>query len=352
MDWKPLQSELKWIKAFLGVIVLFLIMFILKELKVVFIPLTLAFFLTFLFAPMHRMMEKKRIPLAISLLVTIIVIIAIFNAAGMIIYYSVASITDEEMIARYETRLIELIYASADYLDFPIDQVMMEFEEDGLYSLIQRIPLTRIMIETLGGIGSFLLTATLTIVFMLFIVAGKNRLIRRLSRTLTTEEAMHSSHIFTQIEHQISRYLLVKTIISVGTAVFGMFFMYLFNIDFIFVTGILLFILNYIPNVGSILASIFPVMVSILEYGLGWQTFAITGALLLTHTTYGQVIEPRFMGSSLNLSPVVILFSLIAWAYIWGSVGMALAIPIMFTANIIAREFRSTRLIAALMSDD
>jgi predicted PurR-regulated permease PerM len=163
---------------------------------------------------------------------------------------------------------------------------------------------------------------------------------------------MHSVLVFSKLEKQLKTYLLNKTFISLLTAVIGMFFIYIFGVDFVIISGFFLFVLNYIPNIGSVIATIFPIVVCMIQYGFGWQVIALSGSLILTQATMANVIEPKLMGTRLHLSPIMILIALIFWYWVWGPVGMILAVPLTSSFSIIIKEFESMKLISALISDD
>ncbi len=132
----------------------------------------------------------------------------------------------------------------------------------------------------------------------------------------------------------------------------SMLFLLLFKIDFILMSGILIFVLNYIPNFGSFVASAFPVLICFLQYGFGWRFIGISVILTLTQITFGNILEPSLMGEKLNLSPIVVLISLIFWGWVWGPVGMILAVPITSAINIIIKEINEASIVSAIISDE
>jgi predicted PurR-regulated permease PerM len=155
--------------------------------------------------------------------------------------------------------------------------------------------------------------------------------------------------VLKKIERSIQHYLGRKTLISLVTAGLGMLFIYLFGIDFVVISGVLLFFLNYIPNVGSFVASFFPIMISFLQYGFGWQLIAISVAMTSIQVIMGNIVEPKVMGDALNLSPITILISLIFWSWVWGPVGMILAVPITSAISLTAKEIRQIRFLYQIM---
>ncbi len=371
----------RWINISLAIIVMTIIVTILKQLKTVFIPLTFAMYLSFIFSPINRYLTAKRVPKMITVTLIVVIIFFTFTLAGTLVYTGIATFADDW--PWYKERISKFLNESAKALNIPdyaldiaeIEQHPNEYGKDGkpletedpdlfkkqfkhyfsemdISMILSQISFQNLITNTMGSFGDFLFKLMMTIIFMIFIVAGRERFARRLERALTQEEQKHSSSVFREVEKNIIRYLVVKTVISLGTALAGMFFVYIFGIDFVIITGLLLFILNFIPNIGSIVASLFPIVVSIFQYGFGWQTFAIFGALTGIQTVFGNIIEPKILGDQYNLSPVVILFALIFWGWVWGGVGMVLAVPLVLTIHIIIREFDSLRVITAILSDD
>jgi len=152
-----------------------------------------------------------------------------------------------------------------------------------------------------------------------------------------------------KITKDINTYLKIKTFISATTAMGCYLVLIVMNIQFASFWALLIFVLNYIPNIGSLIAVLLPTLFTVMQHDLAHALLLI---ILLTfiQMTLGSFIEPRLMGKSLNLSPLVIIISLVLWGSIWGIVGMFLCVPIMVILNIILSKFNSTRPIAILLS--
>ena len=154
------------------------------------------------------------------------------------------------------------------------------------------------------------------------------------------------------IEDQVQHYLLIKTFISMLTGFIGGTILIIGGIDFAIFSALLIFILNFIPNFGSIIATLFPLLIGILQYGFSLRVLLVFIGLMLTQFIIGNVVEPRITGKSLNLSPIVILISLILWGYIWGIVGMMLAVPLTSALKIFFQNIPLLKPIAELISAD
>jgi len=164
----------------------------------------------------------------------------------------------------------------------------------------------------------------------------------------------HNSQVFDIIDHikkDIKTYFVIKTLISLATGITSYIIFISFGVDFALFWAFLIFLLNYIPTIGSIIAVIFPVIFSLLQFE-SWTITIFLGIFLTgTQMFYGNFLEPKLQGNRLNLSPLIIIFSLLFWGQIWGVVGMLLCVPIMVMINIVLAHIPATRPIAILLSE-
>lgn len=156
--------------------------------------------------------------------------------------------------------------------------------------------------------------------------------------------------LVTKIDRSVSSYVALKTLVSFLTGFFSYFALIFIGVDAPLFWAFLIFVLNFIPTIGSLIATFFPAIFSVLQFGEftpGILVLAIVGAIQLI---MGNILEPRIMGSSLNISPLVVFLTLIMWGVIWGIPGMLLSVPITVILIIIMSEFPGTRPIAILLS--
>ncbi len=345
------MNENKLLNITLGIIVTALVVYILKTLKSIFIPLTFAIFLSLIFAPLVEYLKKKRFPQFLIIIILVLIIFITFNMIGTIIYTSVASFAKN--FPSYEEKITLTIQNFIYKLEIPKES-LKEYIRNKVnwFDIADKLSLSKVITNTMGTFINFFINLLLTIIFMIFIISERTQISQRISNVITEKRKHKTIKMVQAIERQIMRYIFNKTIISLITGLIGMFFVWLYGIDFVIVSGLLLFILNYIPSLGSFIASAFPIMISLVEYGLGWQTFAITISLILLQITMGNIVEPKLMGSGLRLSPLVILISLIFWYWIWGPVGMILAIPITSALSIMIRQVESLKILSAIISSE
>ncbi|EIJ44358.1 putative permease [Beggiatoa alba B18LD] len=196
--------------------------------------------------------------------------------------------------------------------------------------------------------------AGIIFLYVLFLFLEEKTFHRKLKRLLAhnPEKEKAVEQILCQIDEDIKIYIGVKTLLSILTAVISFFIMWMVGVDFAAFWAILIFFLNFIPNIGSIIATIFPSLLALVQFDTIYPFLIIVSALSVVQFLIGNFLEPKMMGSSLNLSPLVILLSLAIWGSLWGVVGMFLCVPIMVIMMIVFTYFPKTRPFAILLSEN
>ncbi|MBT8328529.1 MAG: AI-2E family transporter, partial [Desulfofustis sp.] len=147
------------------------------------------------------------------------------------------------------------------------------------------------------------------------------------------------------------KYLAIKSVTSFFTGALIFVFLKFQGVDFPILWGMIAFLLNFIPNIGSLLAAVPPVLLALIQFGFG-QALVTAGAFLAVNTVIGSIIEPRVMGQGVGLSTLVVFLSLIFWGWVLGPVGMLLSVPLTMGIKIALAEYDSTRWIAILLGSN
>ena len=150
------------------------------------------------------------------------------------------------------------------------------------------------------------------------------------------------------VTDNINKYITIKTWISLITGLLATILLYIIGVDYPILWGVLAFLLNYIPTIGSIIALIPPAMLAFIQFGIGDTIFVVAGYLVI-NTVMGNILEPKFMGQGLGLSALVVFLSLIFWGWVLGPVGMLLSVPLTITIKIALDSSEETRWIAVLL---
>ena len=161
-----------------------------------------------------------------------------------------------------------------------------------------------------------------------------------------------ASNILNKINTSISDYIRLKTLVSLLTGVVGYVFLLIMKVDAPFFWALLMFLLNYIPTIGSLIATVFPAVFSLIQFGEFTPFLIILVGLGILEWLIGNIIEPKVMGKSLNISPLVAIIALVAWGEIWGITGMLLSVPITVVMVIVLSQFESTKKVAIILSEN
>ncbi len=213
-----------------------------------------------------------------------------------------------------------------------------------------------------GKIGAYLVTLSgsfvsvasnmgLILIFLVFMLLGKPYSQRKIEAAFESERADKITTVTTAITGQISRYLSIKVMISAITAVLVWLVLVIMKVDFPLTWAAFTFLLNFIPTVGSVIATVPPVLLALIKcYGESfWPAVIVLILVLLIQQTMGSFIEPKLMGDSLNLSPVVILLSLVFWGWLWGITGALLSVPIAAAIKIMCENIEALKPVSVMM---
>jgi predicted PurR-regulated permease PerM len=208
----------------------------------------------------------------------------------------------------------------------------------------------KVVVNTLTRFLQGLLTNTflilVTVVFLLLELAG---LPNKLRMSLGPDHP--SVPALTQFSISLNRYLAIKSWISLLTGLLAFAICRILGIDYFLLWGLMAFLLNYVPNIGSILAAIPPVLIALIDQGSGTALMALAGYVGI-NITLGNFIEPRLMGKGLGLSTLVVWLSLIFWGWVFGPVGMLLSVPLTMVVKIAMESNPETHWIAILLGSD
>ncbi|NGX57629.1 MAG: AI-2 transport protein TqsA [Chlamydiae bacterium] len=189
------------------------------------------------------------------------------------------------------------------------------------------------------------------LIYVLFLLLEHNSFDQKLSFLIRDPQKLASArNMLNKITVQIQSYLKIKALMGMITAGCSYIILLVVGVDFADFWALLIFIFNFIPNIGSILATILPCLLTLIQFDSFTPFFIVTLSLSAVQFTIGNFLEPRLMGKSFNLSPLVIILGLAVWGYLWGIVGMLLCVPIMVIVNIIFANFPGTKPISILMS--
>jgi AI-2 transport protein TqsA len=299
------------------------------------VPFTLALFFSYALAPAIDLQVKYlRIHSSLAVTATLVLGFFILTTLASLVTASVSELTANA--AAYQ-RQIEQIPAYVDTLlrSYGIEPPEV-FRPS---SFIHPETVGSMLMSTTNAVVGIVSQGTLVMIFLIFLLAG---------RTVGTEP---NSGVWGEIEFRIKRYVVTKIVTSGATGVLVWLTLRAFGVDLALLFGLFAFLLNFIPNIGSVIATLLPLPVILFDPDLT----ATTGTLALFipagfQFIIGNFVEPRMMGTSLDLHPVAILLALVVWGALWGVVGMLLATPITAVMKILFERLELTKPMGALMA--
>ena len=330
------------IPIFLGIIVVFLVGVLLYQLGSILLPVVIAVFVSYVFKPLVIYLDKVKVPRAVSIIVVLGIV-----AGGIYGLYSVIKASGASFVSaapkyeqRFNTLLADLKVTATEY---GIDL------DSALQNGFDFSTLNTVLTNGLNSLLSLMSDFFLILLFTLFILAGTGSFAVKTKRAFSPEQAEQIAEVIHRVDEKVRRYLLTKTLINVLMGLVTAGTLYLFGVDFALLWGFFAFLLNFIPNIGSVVANILPALITLLQFGAPGTAALVLVILIVEQNLIGNVLEPRIMASGLNLSPLVVLMSLVFWGWLWGIPGMILAAPMTAIIRIICEQIPQLHSIAVLI---
>ena len=301
----------------------------------------MAIFIATVSAPAIFWLERLKIPRIIAFLIVLMAVVVMLLGFGYVLSTSVDSFLSNT--PQYTAKIMDMIGSFKEVLNrfgIEISKSDLEamFDPSGLLNFAGGF------LKSFSAVLSKSFIIFLGVTFMLFETSSLKTKMYLLAKRDESKE--NPFKIFSQ---KLNNYLAIKTVISLITGVLVTIGLSIIGVDFALLLGVIVFLLNYIPSIGSVIAAVPAVLVALV--GLDMSSVLWVIALYLSiNIVMGNVIEPRYMGKGLGLSVVVIFFSLIFWGWVLGSVGMFLAVPLSMTIKIAFESHPSTKAIAMLLS--
>lgn len=325
--------------------------------KAVIIPIVIAGVICFLLNAITNQVEQIvffgiRIPRGVALTITILLFIQGFLSLMRL------SVTTVQEILADSALVIDNLNRLLNSLPEWVLSLLPEetLNQDSLYDIGNLISMAVDYVSTLlttflGQAASIAGQALIILFYVIFLLIEQRTFAEKIGKMFSdAERRKNVESVLTSITLMIQRYVFVKTWVSILVGTASWLVMWLFSLDNALFWAILIFLLNYIPYVGSIVAVTFPVLFSMAQFG-NWTIFiALLSLLLLIQTAVGYMIEPMLTGRTLDISPFVVLVSLSIFGTIWGVTGMVLAVPMVIIMIIVFAHFETTRPIAILLS--
>ena len=279
--------------------------------------------------------------------------------ASMVLAFLIVAILIRILADIISNNVTDVIAASPRYqenLTKIFSAIDQRFHIKGLVNMdnfIKNVSIQSIFTSVYGVFTTIMSSAVLIALYVGFLFVEQHYFKQKLNAFFPHEEHRHLVHnITTHIVNDTQIYLGIKSLLSLITATSSWIIMKAMGLDFAEFWALLIFFLNFIPNIGAILATAFPALLALIQFESWLPFIVITSALVVIQFVVGNLIEPRFLGKSLNLSALVILFALTLWGAVWGILGMFLSVPITVMMLIVFAHFEATRPLAIMLSQD
>lgn len=301
------------------------------------IPFVLAVFIALILSSIvDFVMRRLKLPRSLALGVTAILAVLAFNLVALVISSSLGQLSANS--AAYQAQLGEMLGRVTAWLPEPLSGRLPEADFANLSQLAVGT-IGSALLGTTNAIVGILSQSILVLIFVIFLMIGGG------------DRSKQASGVWRTAEARVKRYLVTKAVISGATGLLVGLTLSLLDIDLALMFGLFAFLLNFIPSVGSLIATLLPLPVVLVSPDVSATTavlaIAIPGGIQIV---IGNIIDPKIMGESLDLHPIVILLSLIFWGMLWGILGTLMAVPITAVAKILLERSAGSRAIAEVMA--
>lgn len=304
------------------------------------IPFSLALFLAVLSLPVLRALQDRGVPPVLAVALTVLVDIGVFGLLFLLATQS--ALAFQEAVPRYAARLQGLWQewiAALEARGIPAGTYVSTrvVNPDAVVDLAG---------TTLGRAAAFVSNTFLVLLVLVFIL-GEATVFPAKFRAILGRAGTDAGQM-AKITREVQEYLGIKTVVSLATGLSIGLWAWIMGVDFPVLLGILGFLFNYIPTIGSIIAAVPAVLLALIDAGPGHAGLVALGYVVI-NTVFGNLIEPSLLGRRLGLSTLVVILSLLFWGWVWGPVGALMAVPLTMVLKIMLENTRDLRWVAVLL---
>ena len=308
--------------------------------KSIITPFLLALFISIICAQPISWLEKKRIPRWLALIIVILGLIVLFSGFTFLIGGTLSSFSGN--LSKYESTLTTISNSFIQYLN----EKGLKIPRDQISNMIQPAKILEFTASALNTIFNMVGSTFIIFLIILFILMEFGSFSVK-AKAIQIESDKSISY-FSTILQNIRHYLAIKTLLCISVGILVYLALFIIGVDYPLLWALIAGVMNYIPNIGSFVATIPTVLFALVQLGLGGALWTL-GSTMVIHNILGNFIEPRLMGRGLGLSTLVVFLSLLFWGFILGMVGMFLSVPFTMTIKIILEQNEKTKWLAILL---
>jgi len=330
--------------AIISAAAVIILIFGMQAAKVLLVPFLLAIFLALITVRPMLWMQKRGVPSVAGALIIVTAMMLLLVIVGAIVGSSVAEFT--AALPTYQERLDLLVQKT---IAFVAERVNGDFSVETLGERLDPGWAMGLVASILNGVGDVLTNTFLIFFTMIFILLEASTIPTKISAAFGKgADEFERPRIFLD---NLGRYLGIKTVVSIATGLMIGILTWSIGLDFPLLWGMLAFLLNYVPNIGSIIAAVPAVLMAALQLGAGGAMLT-AASFLGVNLLFGNIIEPRLMGHGVGISPLVVFISLVFWGWVFGPVGMLLSVPLTMALKMALESDERTRWIALFLGSE
>ncbi len=308
--------------------------------KSIITPFLLALFISIICEQPVSWLEKKRVPRWFALLIVVLGLIFVFSGLGFLIGGTISSFSGN--LSEYESTLTSI---SNSFIQF-LNEKGIKIPQDQLFNLIQPAKILEFTASALNKLVNMMGNTFLIFLIILFTLMEFGSFSVKAKAILIGSDK--SGSYFSTILQNIRHYLGIKTLICLLTGILIYVALLIIGVDYPLLWALIAALMNYIPNIGSIIAGVPAVLFALVQLGLGGALWTL-GSFMIVNNVLGNFLEPRIMGKTLGLSTLVVFLSLLFWGFLLGPVGMFLSVPFTMIIKIILEHNENTKWFAILL---
>lgn len=317
--------------VYLLTVVFFLVTVSLIYTRSILVPFTISVLITIALSPVTYWCQTNlRMKPVLSVLLTLVVFLVL--ASGLVVLVSNSFEHFFQSAGIYRERLLGFI----QWWDGLAGRLGLEVNAASVQNELRQLPILQMTQNLTGGLLSFLGNAVLIVIFVLFLMMG--------------ERGQHHSQLVREIQLKISLYLGTKVVMSLLTSLLVWGILLAFGVELASTFAILTLLLNFIPTIGSIVATLLPLPILLLQYGPGPELAVVLALSITVQFVIGSVLEPKILGENLDIHPIAILLFLMFWGLVWGIPGMFMAVPLTAIKKIVFSRIDVTRPLAEALA--
>jgi predicted PurR-regulated permease PerM len=338
------QKRLNLLAA--SLIVLVALVYLLQTFAAVLQQLLVAVFIVYLIMPPYYWLVRRGLSPLLSRICILAGIVLAFAVLGIVIGSSIVDL--QLKLPGYQVALNRMIDQTATAIPGLGDRAREWWRTNTPQTLDQVVSFAQ---AGLLALSNFLSVFFVVMIYVLFILAERAGLRQRTVQAFRPDQVQRLHELADRVNASITQYLVVKTLMSLLGGLAAWVVLAAFGVDYAGLWGLVTFLFNYIPYLGCVVATILPVLLSLVQFEDPWRTVAIVALLVLPQAAIAYLIEPRLAGKKLDLSPFVIILALAFWGSLWGIVGMILAVPLVVTIKTILDQIHVTRPLGRMLSN-